>query len=934
MQNLWGDEFEVPTQENKLVDEILDKISHPESLDKKEFKKLINKKSLTLLDKLLILNDYVTNLLKEHVGNILVIRSKEDLVKYVDGIINDEVWAFDTETTNSLDPYTGKVLGLCLYSPSQKPAYVPIWHVDPRTDELLPNQVTDEDCEEQLKRIKNAKTFTVMHNGKFDYKFTKKSIGVELDIDWDTMIASRIIDENEQTAGLKWQYKQHVDPNHPLYDIEELFPVPYKYVDPDIFALYSAVDALMTYKLFLYQKGILYQSDQKNALKLLKNVEMRLIIPVAEMELDGIKFDKEYSDRLLNKYTKILSDYDQKLSDEIAKIQPKIDEWRRTPDALEQPKVYAKSNSKKDGYPYHDAKGWYKLGKSKNETLETPINTESPAQLAILLYDILKFEPAFEDNPRSTDKYAMEVYVEERHSSLCKVIRERKTIVTLLQDFIVKLPTLVNPVTQKIHCNLNQTGKEDRGVVTGRFSSSEPNLQQIPSKNNEVRLLFCGDVKTELVEHNDGCYTLSKLCEVETTNGWKYAVELNKDDILVDENHNEVPIVKVEILDNVKVFTLCGGKITSKIEYVLCGSDYSAQEPRLTAYYSQDDTMLQAYKDKKDLYSVIAQSMYGNRYEDNLEFYPEGEHITIDGEDVICGNKTHKNKAGKKRRSEAKTVLLGMLYGRGAYSIAAQVEKPKEEGQKIIDNFFRVFPKVKDWIDATHEKARQLGYVEDWYGRRRHLDDIKKPKYSVDYSVEYKKTHNNFNPILTCEDKVDNSLLLKYTELLKDVRGKKQLQNLTSQAKSEGVVITNNESIIAKAERQSVNAIVQGGAATLTKMAMVNIYNDKELTDLGLRMLIPIHDEILCTCPKINSERASQRLVEVMVDTAKPYMEVPMSCDPYVVTNWYFDELSVQVQNEFDELQEEMPKDQAFEKLKEIHCELLEKDIIRMLENK
>ena len=344
--------------------------------------------------------------------------------------------------------------------------------------------------------------------------------------------------------------------------------------------------------------------------------------------------------------------------------------------------------------------------------------------------------------------------------------------------------------------------------------------------------------------------------------------------------------------------------------------------------------MLKAYKDKKDLYSVIAQSMYDNRYEDNLEFYPEGEHITIDGKEVVCGYKTHKNKAGKKRRSEAKTVLLGMLYGRGAYSIAAQVEKPKEEGQKIIDNFFKAFPKVKSWIDATHEKARSLGWVEDWYGRRRHLDDIRKPKYSLDYSADYKKKHNNFNPILICQDKSDNTLLIKYEGLLQDVKGRRQLQNLINQAKSEGVIITNNEGLIAKAERQSVNAIVQGGAATLTKMAMVNIYNDKELNDLGLRMLIPIHDEILCTCPKINSEKASQRLIEVMVDTAKPYMEVPMSCDPYIVTNWYFDELSVQVQNEFDHLQEEMSKDQAFEKLKEIHCELLEKDIIKMLENK
>ena len=94
-------------------------------------------------------------------------------------------------------------MGLCLYSPNQKSAYVPIWHVDPVTDELLPNQVTDEDCREQLQRIKDAKVYTIMHNGKFDYKFTKKSIGVTLNIDWDTMIGSRMIDENELTANLK-----------------------------------------------------------------------------------------------------------------------------------------------------------------------------------------------------------------------------------------------------------------------------------------------------------------------------------------------------------------------------------------------------------------------------------------------------------------------------------------------------------------------------------------------------------------------------------------------------------------------------------------------------------------------------------------------------------------------------------------------------------
>ena len=129
--------------------------------------------------------------------------------------------------------------------------------------------------------------------------------------------------------------------------------------------------------------------------------------------------------------------------------------------------------------------------------------------------------------------------------------------------------------------------------------------------------------------------------------------------MILDVYGNGVSIVSVNIDDDVKVITYSNEKIKSKIEYVLCGSDYSGQEPRLTAFYSQDTTMIQAYKDNKDLYSVIAQSMFDNNYEDNLEFFPEGKHIEIDGKEVICGYKTHKNKAGTKRRKEAKTCLLG-----------------------------------------------------------------------------------------------------------------------------------------------------------------------------------------------------------------------------------------------------------------------------------
>ena len=117
--------------------------------------------------------------------------------------------------------------------------------------------------------------------------------------------------------------------------------------------------------------------------------------------------------------------------------------------------------------------------------------------------------------------------------------------------------------------------------------------------------------------------------------------------------------------------------------------------------------MLQAYKEHKDLYAVIAQSMFGNNYFDNLEFYPSGSKIIVDGQEIICGDHTHQNKAGKERRSQAKTVLLGLLYGRGANSIGEQIGKTFKEGQEIIDKFFRLFPKVHRWIDTIHEKVKK-----------------------------------------------------------------------------------------------------------------------------------------------------------------------------------------------------------------------------------
>ena len=312
--------------------------------------------------------------------------------------------------------------------------------------------------------------------------------------------------------------------------------------------------------------------------------------------------------------------------------------------------------------------------------------------------------------------------------------------------------------------------------------------------------------------------------------------------------------------------------------------------------------MINAYLEGKDLYAVIAQKMFNNKYEDNLEFYPEGTVLELDGKKIVCGNKTHLNKKGKERRSNAKIMLLGILYGMSAKSTGEGMGKTAKEGQELIDNFYRGFPAVKTWIEQTKMNVKTSGYVEDWYGRRRHLPDIKLASYTAELTSDNADTV--FNPFLNCSNRVkSNSVIDKYLKECESIRYNKEFEELKAKALKEGVILTANTNKIAQAERQCVNARVQGGAATLTKLAMLNIYNDKILNDLGFRLLVTIHDEVFGECPEVNKDLVRDRLVQVMVNTAKPYINVPMKCDPYCVTHWYEDEMASLIQEEFKSLE-------------------------------
>lgn len=404
------------------------------------------------------------------------------------------------------------------------------------------------------------------------------------------------------------------------------------------------------------------------------------------------------------------------------------------------------------------------------------------------------------------------------------------------------------------------------------------------------------------------------------------------EEFIEDELDEELPQI-VELEDIVEEIIKPKGSIHTRTRYKIVGSDFSAQEPRLTAFMSQDPAMLKAYEEGKDLYCVIAASMFNNTYEENLEFYPAGTEIVVDGHKVVCGNKTHLNKAGKERRAAAKTLLLAMLYGMSVNTAAARMGKPKEEGQKLFDNFFASFPRVKQLIEDSKQLLRANGYVEDWAGRRRHLTDYFLPDYEACYKDSAKLESVTFNPIIDCDNRPEiDKTLIDYVEKAKQTRGNTQFNALAAEAAKNGVILTANTGRIAQAERQCLNARIQGGAASLTKLAMVNIFRDELLNQLKAKLIITVHDEVLVECPEFYADEVEKRLPQVMIDTAKPYINVGMKCDPYNVTRWYADEYGVAVQEEFKKLESKgLSREAAIEKLCANHIELPQEAILNTI---
>lgn len=312
----------------------------------------------------------------------------------------------------------------------------------------------------------------------------------------------------------------------------------------------------------------------------------------------------------------------------------------------------------------------------------------------------------------------------------------------------------------------------------------------------------------------------------------------------------------------------------------IIGSDYSQQEPRSLAELSGDASMKHAYEEGLDLYGVIGSKLYGLPYEECLEFFPDGKV----------------NPDGKKRRNSVKSVLLGLMYGRGAHSIAEQMNVSLREANKVIEDFFTEFPKVADYIVFVQQHAEEKGFVETATGRRRRLPDMSLPEYTFEY-VDASKNVDfdpfNFDEEQEMSNEVPEYVIEQYWAELDRAWGFKKKADIKARALEEGIKIHDNGGKIADAQRQCLNSVIQGTAADMTKYAMIKVHADKELRDLGFHLMIPVHDELLGELPKENAKRGAERLTEVMIEAAADIIELPMKCDPSIVERWYGEEIEI-----------------------------------------
>ena len=735
--------------------------------------------------------EYAKDLSLQVFGNKLdkieLVTDPNRIEEYLHNTIKNGILAVDTET-NGLDRVDGKIAGICLYTPGEKGIYIPVGHVSYMTNQPLKDNVARETMENFFKVCNEHSVKYILHNAKFDMHILYWMVGIKIVPYWDTLIAGQLLNENEP-HGLKVLYQKYcvrADEEQQVAKFNTLFNgIEFNSIPPSVGYMYAAFDPIMTYDLYKFQERYLdkdngelcYRKGLERVADVFRNIEMPLIEVVFDMEVQGVDIDTELAQQLKTKYTQYMDNAVKEFNTQIKEIEQAgtFNELR-----VKHPDKFSKISE---------------LG-------DININIASNAQLVILFYDVLKLDP-----PKG-QRSVGEEQLKQLHHPLVDCILEYRGMSKLLSTYIEAIPNHIAKRDGKLHANFNQYGAK-----TGRFSSSDPNLQNIPSKTKKL-----------------------------------------SDGTVIDAGH-----------DIRQMFIAGEGN-------VIIGGDFSQQEPRCLAHMSQDENMINAYLHGKDLYATIASKLYNKPYEECKEFRPDG---TV-------------NPEGKQRRSSVKPILLGIMYGRGVNSIAEQMNISKEEAQQVINDFYKQFPRVKEFVEFAQDNARTYGFVETAWGRKRRLPNMQLDP--IEITVENPNLISTFNPLdfsSTESAEVSDEVYYKYLKKMNRAYGRAAKEKVKQEAQAEGYKIVDNSGYIADAQRQCVNSIIQGSAADMTKIAMIKIHNNKRLKELGYKLIIPVHDEVLGVCPKENAKEVRDILEYIMVHVVDGKFEIPMKTDIECTYRWY-----------------------------------------------
>jgi len=465
------------------------------------------------------------------------IQNEIELYSYITKAIEFGRVAIDTETTG-LDPMLDDCVGTSLYVKGEKTVYVPLNHVNYITGEKCPDQLPKEVVAKELQRLNEAGTKIIMFNAPFDIRVIMHQIGVRLHCWWDCSIGHRCLNENEKyeikgKVGLKKLHQKYVlGGTADAFSFDELFDkVKFSLIPINIGYLYAGHDAKITDEDFEFQYQYLYYDpdaplSDRNGMNgvsyVFFNIEMPLIDVIIDMEDAGVSLDVMYARELSVKYH-------EKQEEALQHFHTLLHEYDAEIEA------YKASHS--------DCK------------LDDPIKVGSSQQLAVLFYDILKYESVSRKQPRGTGEKILKSF----GTPLTKAILDYRGAKKLLSTYIDKLPECLNPNDHRLHCKFNQYGAD-----TGRMSSSDPNMQNIPSHAKDIRPMFVASRASEDVEAQDNHFTVSRWCNVETLGGFTYADNMRVGDTLVTDEGNVV-IREITKTDTTITFDIVEGVIMSEV---------------------------------------------------------------------------------------------------------------------------------------------------------------------------------------------------------------------------------------------------------------------------------------------------------------------------------------------------------------------------------